>query len=142
QYERNGQTASPLGTLHVGAARSLLRVRDQLLRTLRQEAEHQPGAAAVDADEALLRSLLAAFPDRLARRREGDRSRGVMVGGKGVRLAPGSGVTEAELFLCIDVDTGAEAWVRQASAVQRDWLPPESVAATIDVSFDSQTEPV
>ena len=53
-----------------------------------------------------------------------------MVGGRGVRLAPYCGVIEPELFLCIDVDAGdAEALVRQASAVRRDWLPPERAPA-------------
>ena len=47
-----------------------------------------------------------------------------MVGGRGVRLHERSGVREAELFLCVDVDAGAaESLVRIASAVERDWLP-------------------
>src|SRR5204862_4102904 len=97
--------------------------------------------ATVSADEALLRALLAAFPDRVARRREGDRSRGVIVGGKGVRLAPACGVKDAPLFICIDVDSrSAEAWVRQASAIQRDWLT--DTTASIDVMFDPESERV
>jgi ATP-dependent helicase HrpB len=94
-------------------------------------------------DENLLRSLLAAFPDRVARRREAGGRRGVMVGGRGVKLAPTSGVTEPELFLCIDVDgRDVEALVRQASAVQRDWLPAALMSAMVDVAFDDKTERV
>jgi ATP-dependent helicase HrpB len=90
-----------------------------------------------------MRALLAAFPDRLARRREAGGRRGVMVGGRGVRLAPSSGVTEAELFLCIDVDAGrAESLVRQASAVQREWLPAERVTTAVEVAFDPDAERV
>ncbi|MBI1913513.1 MAG: DEAD/DEAH box helicase [Planctomycetes bacterium] len=37
EYERDGRTATPLGALHRGAARFILRARDQLLRSLRQE---------------------------------------------------------------------------------------------------------
>ena len=70
--------------------------------------------------EALLRALLAAFPDRVARRRDSSTGKGVMVGGRGVRMAPQSAVTDAELFVCVDVDAGqSEAIVRQASAIER-----------------------
>jgi ATP-dependent helicase HrpB len=66
-----------------------------------------------------------------------------MVGGRGVRLAPSSGVTEPELFVCVDVDAGQkETLVRQASAVRRDWLPPESVRAAVEVAFDPEGERV
>jgi len=97
----------------------------------------------VSADEVVLRALLAAFPDRVARRREPGSRRGVMVGGRGVRLAPSCGVTESELFLCIDVDAGqTETLVRQASAVRRDWLPAEQVRISVEVLFDTETEKV
>jgi ATP-dependent helicase HrpB len=94
-------------------------------------------------EEALLRALLAAFSDRVARRREPGGRRGVMVGGRGVRLAPVSGVLEAELFVGVDVDAGqTEALVRQASAVRRDWLPADRVTTTVEVAFDPETEKV
>src|SRR2546423_5696767 len=93
--------------------------------------------------DAFLRSLLGAFPDRVARRREPGSRRGVMVGGRGVRLAPASGVTEPELFLCIDVDASeTESLVRQASAVQRDWLPPDFVNVNTELAFDPGRERV
>ena len=62
-----------------------------------------------------------------------------MVGGRGVRLAPASGVLEAEFFLCIDVDAGQkETLVRQASAIEREWLPAEQVTMTVEVTFDAR----
>ena len=129
---------SPSGTLNRGAARFTLRARDQLLRSLRSKFASLKCPAHDPADEAVLRSLLAAFPDRLARRREAGSRRGVMVGGRGVCLAPSSGVTESELFLCIDVDAGrTETLVRQASAVERDWLPPELMSVAVEVEFDA-----
>jgi ATP-dependent RNA helicase HrpB len=86
------------------------------------------------------RALLAAFPDRLCRRREPGSPRGVMVGGRGVKLAPSSGVTQAELFVAVDVDAGqAETLVRQASAVERAWLPTDRLRESIDVEFDEPT---
>ncbi|MBV9124398.1 MAG: ATP-dependent helicase HrpB [Planctomycetes bacterium] len=149
EYEHQGRTHFTLGMLQRGAARFVLHARDQLLRLLRQEV--RPGASflaspppsPVSPDEAVLRALWAAFPDRLARRREVGSCRGVMVGGRGVRLTSASGVTGPELFLCIDVDAGqAETLVRQASAVERDMLPPEQVSVSTEVSFDSETERV
>jgi ATP-dependent helicase HrpB len=147
EYERCGRGAS----LNRAAARFGLRARDQLLRSLasvgRQPHEghshHGADAPRSPSDEAVLRSLLAAFPDRLARRREAGSRRGVMVGGRGVCLAPSSGVTEPELFLCVDVDAGqTEALVRQASAVRRDWLPTEQLNVSTDVFFDAISERV
>src|SRR5262249_3200175 len=68
---------------------------------------------------------------------------GVMVGGRGVFLAPSSGVSEPELFVCVDVDASrTETFVRQASAVQRDWLPPAQVRAAVEVAFDAEAERV
>ncbi|HBI42482.1 MAG TPA: ATP-dependent helicase HrpB [Planctomycetales bacterium] len=143
EFARTGRIDSPLGTLNRGAARFTLRARDQLLRSLRYEIRGSELSENRAADEAVLRPLLAAFPDRLARRREAGSRRGVMVGGRGVRLAPTSGVTESELFLCIDVDASrTETLVRQASAVQREWLPPERLTSAIEVAFDAATERV
>ena len=64
-----------------------------------------------------------------------------MVGGRGVVLAPESGVTEGELFLCIDVDAGqAEALVRQAAVIERDWLPVDKLQSSVEVAFDPEAE--
>ena len=58
------------------------------------------------------------------------------VGGRGVRLAPTSGVTEPELFVCVDVDSGGvDSFVRMASGVERSWLPPERITQRIEVTF-------
>jgi ATP-dependent helicase HrpB len=143
QFERDKRITSPLGTLHRNSAWFVLRARDQLVRSLRADKRHRPVASSPSSEDGLLRALLAAFPDRVARRRVVGGRRGVMVGGRGVKLAPTSGVTEGELFLCIDVDgRGTEALVRQASAVQRDWLPNDLITVTIDVDFDETAERV
>jgi ATP-dependent helicase HrpB len=64
-----------------------------------------------------------------------------MVGGRGVRLAPTSGVAEPELFICVDVDAGgAESLVRLASAVRREWLPAGKLTTIIEVAFDEPSE--
>jgi ATP-dependent helicase HrpB len=84
-------------------------------------------------EDQLPRVLLAAFPDRLAKRRGPNDARGLMVGGRGVKLESSSGVRQAELFLCIDVDAGgSEASVRQASAIEPEWLPIEHLSQRDD----------
>ncbi len=138
EFERSGRTATARGSLHRGAAHFVLRARDQLLRSLRSQKKIDGSD-----DEIVQRALLAAFPDRVARRREAGSRRGVMVGGRGVHLAPSSGVLDAEFLLCIDVDAGQrETWVRQASAVERGWLPAEQMTTTVEVAFDAETERV
>jgi ATP-dependent helicase HrpB len=139
-YEAAGTTSFAIGMLNIGAARFLLRARDQLLRSLRQEAISLSGSVALSADDAVLRSLLVAYPDRVAVRRSADPSKGLMVGGRGVRLAPWCGVSASELFRCIDVDADPkETLVRQASSIEREWLP---VTATTEFSFDEKSERV
>jgi ATP-dependent helicase HrpB len=136
-FERRGAYETPFGTIHRHAARFILRSRDQLVRMAGGRASTH------DEEDAVLRALLAGFPDRLTRRRNPGGRTGRMVGGRGVRLDNASGVTESELFLCIDVDAGdVEANVRLASAVQRDWLPADSIETAIDVFFDEKSEKV
>jgi ATP-dependent helicase HrpB len=139
-YEADGATSFAVGTLNIGAARFLLRARDQLIRTLQQEAIAPPVTAGMSAGDAVLRSLLVAYPDRVAVRRPADPSKGLMVGGRGVRLAPWCGVSASELFLCLDVDADPkETLVRQASSIEREWLV---VTARTEFSFDAASERV
>lgn len=142
-FERTKQLTSSVGTVHRTGASFVLRARDQLLRSLRQEPQLRALSIIPPSEDGFLRALVAAFPDRLARRREVGGLRALMVGGRGVKLGPTSGVTEGELFLCIDVDgRGVEALVRQASVVQRDWLPAVRIQAKVVVEFDEATERV
>ncbi len=133
-YESAGIDASPLGRIHRGGAWTVLQARDQLLRLVSREA--QPSAG-VPSDDALMRAIFAAYPDRLARRRGPNDDRARMVGGRGVKLGPSSGVRDSELYVCVDVEAGGvHSLVRQASAVRREWLPPDSVVSDNAVSFD------
>jgi ATP-dependent helicase HrpB len=144
-FERNRRLDTPLGTLHRGGAFAVLEARDQLARLLTNStppgAGLASGEARPDADEAVLRAVFAAYPDRLARRREPNSARAVTVGGRGVKLAPTSGVTEPELFVCVDVDAGGvDSFVRLASGVRREWLPAGRITSRIEVTFDESTE--
>ncbi len=141
EFERTGRDATTHGRLNRGAAQFVVQTKEQLLRLVRSSAFRRPMKSPPEGgttnDEALLLALLAAFPDRLAKRREVNSPRAVMVGGRGVKLAPGSRVTQPDLFLCLDVEgSGSEALVRSASAVDRSWLPDELLTVGTDVYFD------
>lgn len=162
---------SPDLALNPAAARFVLRARDQLAELAERELGSAAGASgagprrdagrraaggaaagrrASGRDDVLLRALLAAYPDRLARRRAPHQPRAVMVGGRGVRLAEQSAVTSAELFVCVEVMPAsaatsagqAEDLVRLASEVAPDWLPPEHLRTRVEVAFDGERERV
>jgi ATP-dependent helicase HrpB len=120
-------------------------VSQQIMRRVESVAAEAVRTAS-EAEEALARALLAAFPDRLCRRRTDDPERAVMVGGKGVRLAPECGVTEAELFIAVQLGAGRrrgdEDLVRLASAVEREWIDGGEPHVTISPVFDPKTERV
>ena len=119
--------------LHVGAARGILQAAEQLVHLV--EAPLAPRAE--DPAASLARCLLEAFPDRLVRLRAGSADRGTMVGGRGVRLDPASRVRDEPLLLAVDLDDGGgEARVRLASAVERDWLDDEAVAANLAIATE------
>ncbi len=125
------------------AARRIRKVADQLLRSVESiessSANHGQGDPV---ETRLARALLSAYPDRLAKSRDGDGDRGRMVGGRGVRLDRRSHV-RSELFLCIDVDSGGtEALVRMASAVQPQWLDPDRIHVLDQPLFHPASESV
>ena len=123
-------SASDLLTLAdtLSAAPSSVR---QAARQLEQLTE---GRAAASDEETFLRAVLAAWPDRVARRRDAGSDRLLLASGTGARLARESGVSH-EFLVAVEV-TGArpgeraEALVRLASGVERDWLRPDRVERT------------
>lgn len=132
--------------LNIGATEHVLRVARDVEKTLRDAAEGACSAAGLP-EERFLRTLLAAFPDRVARRRERGSDRAVMVGGRGLRLAADSVVHTAELFVCVDVEGGrrgerSESLVRQASAIEEPWLPDRWIRTSSEVVFDEDRERV
>jgi ATP-dependent helicase HrpB len=138
EFMTRGTQEFPWGTVQRHAAHFLWQVRDQLARitgSLLGAAENSE-TGSFEAEEVLLRALLAAFPDRVARRRDVVSTKGLMVGGRGVVLGPQSSVHEGELFLCVDVEAGAhESTVRQASTILREWLPADALSTRVIVFF-------
>lgn len=134
-YLQTGQTNSPCGEINRNAVRTLTQVAKQLTSILNNELGNCRSHG-TDSEDALLRALVAGFPDRVAKRRDGSSDKGLMVGGRGVRLGPRSAVQKSPLFLCVDIDGGGtDALVRQASEVHRDWLPRSSLRSGDDLFF-------
>jgi ATP-dependent helicase HrpB len=91
-----------------------------------------PLSEETDTDAALLAATLAAYPDRVARRRAPGSDEIVLTGGGSARLDPASVVREAPLLVALDAEErrgdrrpgarGAEVRVRIASAVTQELL--------------------
>lgn len=154
-FANSGTIHSAVGTLHAGAAQHIIRVREQLLRETRDLVgpSQAPRKANPDSptslsvgseEERFLRALVAAYPDRVARRRDPQSTKGVMVGGRGIRIAGESAIRDAELFVCVDIEEvgSTEALVRQASRVEREWLSGEDLRTATEVEFDAERERV
>ena len=123
--------------INAPAAKQIRRVAQQLLNTSEALVMGGIDKSISDADERdqLRRALLDAFPDRVARRRQPGSDRGLMVGGRGVKVDRQSTVQSADYFLCIDVDgKGTEGFVRSASAIETDWLD-ERLIREVDETF-------
>ncbi len=79
-------------------------------------------------DDDLRRAVLAAYPDRIARRRATGQDACLLASGTGAVLARESGVRHAEFIVAVDVAgatrQGGEPRIRLASAAEPEWLVP------------------
>ena len=78
-------------------------------------------------DGQLQRALLAGYPDRVARRRGGDKA--TLATGHGAVIGRDSGADGADWFIALDVTSGrvsatTEALIRLASRIEPEWLTP------------------
>ena len=83
------------------------------------------------------RALLAGYPDRVARRRSGDKV--TLASGHGARVGRDSGVHTADWIIALDVTAGSigantEALVRTASRIEPEWL--HATRSDTEVSID------
>lgn len=142
---RSGYGETPLGPVPNGRARQIGRIAEQLMRWSRRSLGPPPPLEE-SPEDAALRALLSAYPDRVARRREPNSRRGRMVGGRGVVLDEMSAVRQHELFLCLELDAGgrsrSEARVRIASAIELEWLEELGVESRDLMFFDTERERV
>lgn len=147
--------------LDPAAVRRVERVRRQLSRGAGARTGGEKEAA--NADENLSIAILAAYPDRVGRRRAaaGDNARGgeaeiLLAGGAGVAyLAPESVVRAAEFLVAIDAEerrqaasggrVGNRVTVRTASRIEPEWLIdlfPEAVEETTEAKWNQAAERV
>jgi ATP-dependent helicase HrpB len=94
--------------------------------------------ATVD-EQTFRRAVLCGYPDRVARRRARGSPRVLLASGHGATVAPESGVVDAEFLVALDVQAGrrgdtAEARIRMASGVEREWLAP--TGSRMEHAFD------
>lgn len=105
-------------------------------RSIKQGPSEKDARSRASGEHRLARVLLAAYPDRVAKRREPSSDRGLMVGGRGVRLDRRSRVRGGELFLCVDVDaSGSEAVVRSACVIEPPWLDERLIRVVDEYSL-------
>ena len=126
--------------IDIGAAKQVTRVAKQLVRLIDFDPSFETPSSF---GEPLMRALLSAYPDRVAKRRNPGSDRGLMVGGRGVKLDSRSQVKSGELFLCIDVDSkDSEALVRVASSIESDWLDERLITTADEPFFNPTTKSV
>ncbi|HSM91257.1 MAG TPA: ATP-dependent helicase C-terminal domain-containing protein, partial [Anaeromyxobacteraceae bacterium] len=142
--------------VNAGAARAVDRSRRQLERLARSLPVARPAPSTEAREEALLLATLAAFPDRVGRRRAPGSDEVVLVGGGSARLDPASVVRDAALLVALDAEERkgdrrlpgggrAEVRVRIASAVTQEQLLdlfPDALRYAEDVTWQDPAERV
>lgn len=126
---------------HDGRLDTVRRAAKQIERSL----DANSNALSRTTEEIWAQALLAAFPDRVANRRDDDPDRGRMVGGRGVQglSAFDATATPVPLVLCVDVDGGGkESRVRWAVPVEENWLNEELISEDIVAEFDASSESI
>lgn len=126
------------------AIKNTQRIAEQIQRATNQRADSMLNTSPTPVtDHPLQRALLSAFPDRVARRRDDDPRKGVMVGGRGVRQSKRSAAIQGELFLCLEIDSqGKEAVVHLASGLQKHWLDPRLIKEIDEPFFNAKMSAV
>lgn len=144
EAERSGLSRPRLAALGLdpGAALAVLRLRDLLLRRF-PPAPHPPRVSESD----LLRLVLAAYPDRIARRRRPAAAEAVLAGGTPLVFDTRCSVRSAELVAILETSAAPSGpdRIRLASAVEREWLaelPGERVRTDTVRSWDAASERV
>lgn len=91
----------------------------------------------------LRRAIAAAYLDRLVKQRDESNDRGVMAGGRGVKLAGACAVRTATLYVALELEAGGvESIVWLASAVDRNWLPAARMRMVEKMNFDEEKQRV
>ncbi len=129
--------------IDIGAARAVDRAARHLASLVRTQAP-----PARDRDESLRIALLAAYPDRVARRVRAEDL--ALAQGGSASLSPSSEVKDAEFLVAVDAEErqdgkGRRNVVRLASAIEPEWildLFADRVAETVEVAWNESLERV
>lgn len=142
-FAKTGGRDYSIGQLSPFSAKQILRAARQLQGLVSSDVGKTVSRAA-NADDAVLQALAAAFPDRVCKRRQPNEKRALMVGGRGVCLSEESGVANSDLFVAVEISDSkrSDSLVRQASHVEREWLPTSNVTTSIDVSYNIERKKV
>ena len=108
-----------------------------------------PSSAASETDEALLISVLSAFPDRVAKRRKAGARELLLAGGGSAILSPASVVQEPSFVVAVDAEEQKEKLaskasgpkIRLASAIEVEWLAglfPESISQKTELVWNER----
>ena len=135
----------------VHTVRKAQRQLRRILPAIKAPVSNQPTGK--QREEALLLSVLTAFPDRVARRRKPHSRDLLLSGGGSARLSPMSVVHDPMFLVALDVEERKEAnsqafsgtVVRSASAIEIDWLAglyPESISQKTDLIWNDSSERV
>src|SRR5262252_5073325 len=142
--------------LDVGAVVAVNRVKRRLLAS-RGRGGRRGGAGTREqgreADDALLISILAGYPDRVAKRRslKSDNRELLLSGGGAARLSPSSVVGRSEFLVAIDAEERRDASqartrvVRIASRIEPEWLIDlfaDRLRETTEAKWNAQSERV
>jgi len=132
-------------SLEMGAVQAVERVQRQLRRAVREQGPRP--SRPEDVEQALMLSVLAGYPDRVARRRKPRVPDLLLFGGGTVQLSELSVVQEAELMVAVDAEErpGRPAIVRLASAVEPEWLLdlyPESLEEVDTLQWNAESRRV
>ena len=129
--------------IDANAARAIARAAKQLASCTMQRTPPPK-----DRDQALRLAVLAAYPDRVARRIRGQDL--TLVGGGSAILAESSEVKDAEFLVAIDAEDRGEGrnrrtTVRLASAIEPEWLLelfPEAIHDSVETRWNETLERV
>lgn len=133
------------------AAATADRVSQQLSALAGTAAKNISPPAGAERETLLLKTVLAGYPDRVARKRAENSLQFRMAGGRGLVLSPACSVRDEELVTVPSADAAAgrgvgnEALIRWASAVEPAWLAdlfPYAVGTEREVFFDPAKEAI
>ena len=125
------------------------KARQQFRRILSTRGPSGPVAGTKPNEEALLISILAAFPDRVAKRRKSGSRELLLAAGGSATLSPASIVREPDFMVAIDAEERKSniplqaqgALVRLASAVEIEWLAglfPEAISGKTELKWNER----